>query len=58
MIFTSWVSPAVNFKISPTDSFYERARAYRMEVSTEKLKIMVNSTTNNSTGILLNVEKL
>lgn len=41
-----------------TNRLEERARAYRMEVSTDKLKIMVNSTTNTSADITMNGEKL
>ncbi|KAH3735611.1 hypothetical protein DPMN_042146 [Dreissena polymorpha] len=35
-----------------------RARAYGREVSTEKPKIMVNSTTNTSAVITMNSKKL
>ena len=41
-----------------TNRLYERARAYGLEVSTEKSKIMVNSMTNTSAEIAMNGEKL
>ncbi|KAH3819213.1 hypothetical protein DPMN_120947 [Dreissena polymorpha] len=40
------------------DLLFERARAYRIEVSTDKSKIMVNSTTNASANITMNGEKV
>ncbi|KAH3845212.1 hypothetical protein DPMN_087487 [Dreissena polymorpha] len=55
MTFTSWVAPAVNFKISPTDSIKEQEHAGWI-VSTEKSKIMVKSTTTTTADIIMNDE--
>ncbi|KAH3819286.1 hypothetical protein DPMN_121020 [Dreissena polymorpha] len=41
-----------------TNSLYETTRAYGMEVSTKKSKIMVNSMTNTGAGITMGGEKL
>jgi len=37
-----------------TNSLVDRAGAYGMEVSTEKSKVMVNSTNNSSANIIMN----
>ena len=42
----------------PTSRLSDRAKPYRMEVSTEKSKIMTNSTNNNSADISTNGQKL
>ncbi|KAH3835827.1 hypothetical protein DPMN_109193 [Dreissena polymorpha] len=49
MTLTS-LAPADNFKIA--QKYYERA--YGIEVSPKKSKIMVNSTTNTSADITIN----
>ena len=41
-----------------TNTLADRARAYGMEVSTEKSKIMTNSTNNISANISMNGQKL
>ncbi|KAH3775120.1 hypothetical protein DPMN_176517 [Dreissena polymorpha] len=46
MKLISLVAPTVNIKISTKD--YERAGAYGIDVSAEKSKIIMNSTTNTS----------
>ena len=41
-----------------TNRLVDRATAYRMEVSTEKSKIVTNSTNNIGAGINMNGQKL
>ncbi|KAH3880579.1 hypothetical protein DPMN_004496 [Dreissena polymorpha] len=57
MTWTSWVAPAVNFKLTPTYSVKEQEHK-RWRSAREKSKIMVNSTTNTSANITMNGEKL
>ncbi|KAH3881236.1 hypothetical protein DPMN_005159 [Dreissena polymorpha] len=48
-----------DFKLMTSPEWqHERARANEMKVRTEKSKIMANSTTNTSSEITLNGEKL
>ena len=47
----------VNLKTSPTD-IVDRATAYGKKVSTEKRKIMTNSTNSISADISMNGQKL
>ena len=51
-----WAAVTVNFKISPT--LTDRARVNGLEVSTEKKKIMTNSTNNINADITMNGQKL
>ncbi|KAH3880590.1 hypothetical protein DPMN_004507 [Dreissena polymorpha] len=57
MTLTSWVAPALNFKITPKFSVKEQEHT-RWRSAREKSKIMVNSTTNTSANITMNGEKL
>ena len=50
----TWASARVNFKASSTDSETE----HKMEVSTEKSKIMTNSINNISADINMKSQKL
>ena len=51
------VAAMVNFK-DLTNRLIDRAIAYGMEVSTEKSKIMTNSTNNISADVSVNGQKL
>ena len=52
-----WAAVVVNFKTSTTDSKTEQ-KAYGVEVSTERTKIMTNSTNNIWADISMNGQKL